>query len=131
MTETMQEAATRLGVTVEITKDRGIQRDAQGWEHHAYLLTVTFGSGASIVTPWSQGLGIESSPTEEPATILDSLVQDCTDEDFDTWADEYGYDTDSRKAYATWEACRMVAARLIATLGEDEVSHLRHEVEAL
>lgn len=131
MTETMHEAAARLGVSVEITKDRGVQVE-DDWGHHAYVLRVTFGNGKSWTgIPWRQGLGVKISPSEVPADILDSLVEDATTVDFETWCDEYGYDSGSRKAYATWETCGAYYATLRDILGADELEHLMYEVESL
>ena len=66
---------------------------------------------------YSQGTGIKGRP--QAADTLDSLKSDASSaaEDFESWADEYGYDPDSRKAYATWEACGKVRRDLIAFLG--------------
>ena len=66
---------------------------------------------------YSQGSGIKGRP--QAADALDSLKADASSaaDDFESWADDYGYDTDSRKAYATWEACRKVRRDLIAFLG--------------
>jgi hypothetical protein len=66
---------------------------------------------------YSQGTGIKGRP--QAADTLDSLKSDASSaaEDFESWADEYGYDPDSRKAHATWEACRKVRRDLIAFLG--------------
>lgn len=43
---------------------------------------------------------------------------------FDDWAAEYGYDTDSRQAEATYRACLEIALKLRSALGEDGLSAL-------
>lgn len=37
--------------------------------------------------------------------------------DFSSWADEYGYDTDSRKAFDTYQECIKFATSLISAVG--------------
>lgn len=46
------------------------------------------------------------------ASVLYSLLQDASgaDENFYDWCANYGYDTDSRKALATYEACCIIRA---------------------
>jgi hypothetical protein len=48
------------------------------------------------------------------ASVLHSLMRDSSaaSQSFDSWCSEYGYDTDSRKAYATYEACQRNADKL-------------------
>lgn len=38
--------------------------------------------------------------------VVQSMLSDATGESFESWCGDLGYDTDSRKALATWEACR-------------------------
>jgi hypothetical protein len=40
--------------------------------------------------------------------------------DFEEWADDLGYDPDSRKANATWKICQRQAKKLEAFLGADD-----------
>lgn len=123
----------RRGITCEIVKDRGAQVE-DGWEHHAYVVALVLPTGERIETPWKQGYGIETSPEDTPERVLDALVRDSTDADtpFEEWCAGFGYDTDSRKAHATWEQCAEVAMVLGAFLGgSDELDYLRYEVEGL
>ena len=86
--------------------------------HYACELTRPgLGATETVRFFYSQGSGIKGRP--QAADALDSLKADASSaaDDFESWADEYGYDTDSRKAYATWEACRKVRRDLIAFLG--------------
>lgn len=107
---TIGEWTEARGITCEIVKDRGAQVE-NGWEHHAYVVKLTDPTtGRSIETPWKQGFGIKTSPTDTPAEILDSLIQDAWSiedaGDFDHWAEDLGCDTDSRKAYELWLAVK-------------------------
>lgn len=60
--------------------------------------------------------------------VLASLVLDAEVLDhpcFESWAEEHGYSTDSRKAEATYRACLDIALRLRAAIGEDGMVKLR------
>lgn len=52
--------------------------------------------------------------TPEPASVLHSLLldSDACNQSFAHWCMDYGYDEDSRKAYATYEACQKNADNL-------------------
>lgn len=57
------------------------------------------------------GPGKDAYTTPKPPEVrdvLNSLSLDCSigDQSFDDFCADLGYDTDSRKAYASWEACR-------------------------
>ena len=133
--ETMQDFVKRHMIEVTIKHDRGTQvRD--GWEHHAYVLELVNQQGRTLETEWRQGLGIETSPTDTPAEVLDALVSDAwsveSARDFDDWALDFGYDTDSRKAFATYEACQRIAEDLATFLGDPaDVEYLATEVERI
>jgi hypothetical protein len=44
---------------------------------------------------------------------------------FEGWASEYGYDTDSRSAEATYLACLDIGLKLRASIGEAGLDQLR------
>ena len=118
-TQSLSDYVAAQGITCEIIRDRGAQVQ-DGWEHHAYTVKLTNpATGATIETPWKQGYGIETSPTDTPAEVLDSLLADAWGftEDFEEWASEYGYDSDSRKAYQIWEQVRDQRPAVVAFLG--------------
>lgn len=54
----------------------------------------------------------------ELADLLNSLQSDCAggDQSFEEFCGDFGYDTDSRKAYATWEACTQIRGRMRSLL---------------
>lgn len=45
--------------------------------------------------------------------------------DFESWAQEYGYDTDSRKAEATYRLCLDIGLKFRAVLGEAKLAEMR------
>lgn len=60
--------------------------------------------------------------------VLHSLVPDADVIDaggFIEWADTFGYDSDSRKAEATYRACLEIALKLRNSLGEANLTKLR------
>lgn len=109
---TMRAFTRRAKITAEIVRDRGMQIE-DGWEHHAYELRLhrytRDGDPRTLDTPWKQGTGINTSPVDTPEAILDSLISDalCYEDarSFEEWADERGYDTDSRKAEDLYRRC--------------------------
>lgn len=72
----------------------------------------------------------------EPPTVsevLDSLAVDVSsiDQPFEDWAQEYGFDTDSRKAEHMYEACRKEYYELRRLLGVRDLETLLNDVERL
>ncbi len=68
----------------------------------------------------------------EAADIISSLVLDASVLDaggFESWADEYGYDSDSRKAEAMYRAMLDDALKLRAAIGEAGLETLRAACE--
>lgn len=67
-----------------------------------------------------------------PAPVLrDVLYSLCMDaealdySDFEEWADNFGYDTDSRKAERTYQACIAIGLKLRNMLGDANLAQLR------
>jgi hypothetical protein len=60
-------------------------------------------------------------PTPDIADVLESLQSDSRDSDssFDSWASDFGYDTDSRKAESVYRACQESARKLRNLMGLD------------
>lgn len=50
---------------------------------------------------------------------------------FDEWADNYGYDTDSRKAEAIYNACRQVGLDLLRVLGPAGFEQEKQRIQEL
>lgn len=91
--------------------------------HNADGWTVTIRKGRrSMRVPFYMGSGHNG---REPgaADVLPCLVSDSEGvenaRDFADWCAEYGYDTDSRRAHATYTACRNIARRLKNVVGDD------------
>lgn len=120
---TMSDRVTEYGITMKITSGPDYQRDADGWEHNAYRITLRRkAEGRTIRTPWRAGLGITGAPTV--AEVLDSLVSDAATFEqsagFEDFAADMGYDSDSRKAFAIWHKLEKLYPRVVAFLGDSE-----------
>jgi len=122
MTDTMtgQEWCDAYGVTFDWTAD-GYQRDERdGWEYHAYTITLrkplddqpALHHGVDFA--WRQGLGIDDDPTAD--RVLWAVGQDVAYGalDWDDFAREFGYDEHDAKLseYRSWEACRELHAKI-------------------
>ena len=125
---TMRERVENLGIDLEVTDGPNLERDESGWEHHAYTVTLTYadrgdeGTPTGFLTvPWRQGLGITDDP--DAVSVLDALASDAATVEnarsFEEWADELGYDPDSRKAERIYRQVEEQAAALRDFLGED------------
>jgi len=68
----------------------------------------------------------------EPASVLHSLLLDSAacDQSFSNWCADLGYDEDSRKAYATYEACQKNADKLARVLDSKTRDALRDALQA-
>jgi len=71
--------------------------------------------------------------TPKVSDVLDCLASDSSGYDnarnFEDWASEYGYDTDSRKAYATYQTVAEQAKALKHFLGEVVYTELLFDTE--
>jgi len=73
---------------------------------------------------------MENTEPEPPKLdeVLDCMVSDVAGvidgQSFEEWANEYGYDTDSRKAEKTYNACREEQRQLISLFGRAGLNEL-------
>ena len=88
--------------------------------------TVTFSrDGAERSFDFFKGKANTSEPTA--VEVLECLVLDFTYSDsttFEDWASELGFDSDSRKAYATYEATLANNAKLLDLFSRPELREL-------
>lgn len=89
-------------------------------DHWRVTLRYMPGPGGAITVPFSKGYGHHGAePTA--AEVLSCLADDAAGfenaRSFEEWAEEYGYDTDSRKAERIYKACERIDAKLHAWLG--------------
>jgi len=91
------------------------------------------GNPRSMHVYFSQGSAHTKAPTL--AEVLDCLASDASGIEnalsFEDWANEYGCDTDSRKAEKTYHICQEQAEDLRNLLGRDAYKTLLYHTERL
>lgn len=110
----------------------GCMSDMRGASHFLCVIGQEGkGNPATLATFYSMGSAHKTAP--RLADVLDSLATDSSmaESSFADWCGECGYDADSRKAFATFEACQEIAAKLLALLGRVEFNNLLQNVERL
>lgn len=134
--KTLSEFASEHGITVADWTTHGFQADESGWEHQRWTFHLTREENGReagwLEVPYRTGLGIEETPTVED--ILNAVALDAMsgEDGFEEFCQEFGYDTDSRRAYATWEACVRMLNDLREFLGSQElVNELLYNTERL
>jgi hypothetical protein len=85
---------------------------------HPYRVTLTYQRRRLTIDYW-MGLSLTSEPTADD--VIDSLLLDANagDQTFDEFCSDMGLDSDSRKAEATWKACKRSAKGVRRLLGAD------------
>ena len=85
-------------------------------------------AGRSLTVPFYTGPAITREPSA--ADVLECLLDDSSSfenaSSFEEWAEEFGYDTDSRKAERTYKAVEAQAKKLRRFLGDDYEDWLWH-----
>lgn len=107
----------RLKVRISCTY--GANKKPPTWEAaHSYRVTLRF-EGRQLSTDFHQGAAHTKEPTA--ADVLSCLISDASSGDSGSFGDfccDFGYDTDSRKAFDLYMACRKVNKRLRHFLGD-------------
>ena len=114
--------------------DRNPNMADEEWARAAFHYKVKLRrAGKTMTTYFSMGPAIKEPP--ELDQVLDSLASDAAglenSPEFEAWAQEYGYDTDSRKAEKDFHAVETSSERLKAFLGEEAYKRLLFETERL
>lgn len=111
-------------------------RDANGrdWDHYAYTITLsrlTQEGPYRFTVPYKMGTGLKGGPTL--ADVLYSVLSDGDSGgwDFEGFCAEFGYDEDSRRAHAAWQACRATADHLTRMFSDAELEALRLAAEGM
>lgn len=128
-TQTVAEFATKHGITIADWTTHGFHADEDGWEHQRWTFILAH-EGRTLTVPFRTGTGWDREPSI--TDILDAIASDAhagADLDFEEFCSNFGYDADSRKAYATWEACVKMRDDLTAFLGSDLLDELLYDTE--
>lgn len=105
-------------VTLRIVEGPEWSRDEDGWEHNAYKVELRY-EGRRMSVPWRQGVGITDDPEAE--RVLEALLMDASTIEnaagFEDWAEELGFDVDSRKAERIFKQAEKQTERFERLLG--------------
>lgn len=121
------------GITSKASR---LSKERAGWDRDARHFRVTLKAGElgvnyrEMSVTFSQGSAWTTDPTT--ADVLDCLASDAAGfqgQGFESWCAEYGYDTDSRRSYATYLTVKRQSDRLYAFLGGDHYHHLLNNAE--
>jgi hypothetical protein len=135
---------TAKGIRLKKVEDLGMQRDADGWEHFAWRLTVENwrgGSGtgrareeggASYEFPYMQGTAHTKPPTL--VDIMSALLSDAScvlGRDFEEFCSDLGYEPDSRKAERLYGQIVENNAKVCKLFGTTDLDGLIEKYEPL
>ena len=143
---TLQEFIDEQEITAEVAgideRTDGLTEWGEGARHfrvtlHRELDTNDGDEWISLAeVEFSQGSGWTTDPTA--AEVLHAITSDVASMDdyagagaFETWAEDYGYDSDSRRAERAFLAIRKQRADLLAWLGENRLDELIHRVSRI
>jgi len=120
----------KISISVEWADEN---KNAPDWKNANHYKVTLKRSGRQLTTYFSQGYGISGEPTTE--SVLDALASDSSGVEnarsFEDWADEYGYDTDSRKDEKLFKVCERQADKLKRFLGDELYEDLLWNTERL
>ena len=120
---TIKQFINHRGIRIRCTRtdDNPNMIDPSYWRRHWLCpLLQGDGTGRELRVYFSQGDAHTKAPTA--ADVLDCLASDAAsvfDKPFDVWADNMGYDSDSRKAHKLYKTIQRQSERLKAFLGSD------------
>lgn len=123
----------RITIDCEYVDSNPNMPDSENMNHWKCKLTrrTVNGGRRSMTVYFSMGYGLSGKP--KATDVLDCLASDASsaDQDFESWASDYGYDTDSRKAEQTYKTVAVATRKLKAFLGPDAFHTLVNHTERL
>lgn len=135
-TITMKQFVNRYHIKIEnewVDTNPNMQDSKNRMNHYKVTLFARIdGKRKQFTTYFSMGLGLSHEP--DAASVLDCIASDSSGIDgqsFEQWADDYGYDTDSRSAERTYNACISQASKLKKFLGESVYETLLYHTERM
>ena len=104
-----------------------IMIDGDGWKHYAFSVGFHPTGKTPVFFDWKSGVGnvikakdgktVLGPKKPDPAEVLGRVCADymsAKNVSFEEWADDFGYDQDSRKAYRIYEDCQALGLKLRA-----------------
>lgn len=110
----------------------GAEEEERKWADESFHYKIFIKKGRkTFTTYYSMGAALQDPP--DLPEVLDSLASDAAgfenNQDFEEWAREYGYDTDSRKAEKIFRLIETQSNKLKLFLGDAAYKKLLWEVE--
>lgn len=108
-------------------RNRAIAYECENGHRAREVYNTQFGSGGCVL-PLKPISRIEP----DSVNVIWSLISDSDVLDyptFESWAETFGYETDSRKAEKTYQDCLKIALQLRASLGDSVLADLRRASE--
>ena len=105
-------------------------RIIDGWEHKAWIVKVH-----GVKFPFKMGMGRvdkRGNPlAPDTKTVMYCLLSDMRAGElpFEEFCSEFGYDEESRKAYALWEWCQNIAVKIESLFSPDEIEAMEKALE--
>lgn len=124
---TLKQLAKRVSIKSEFGA-RKPWHEQDNWRRQATGWTCTLRyEGRRYTFDFWQGAAISGEP--DAVGVLECLLSDAQggDQTFGDFCNEYGYDTNSRKAEATWRACQKAMVSMKRLLGADYETFLYAE----
>lgn len=122
---------TRITMTA-VRVDRNPNMDNPDMDHWKCKLWFVGQKRTGMTTYFSMGVGHNGAEPTAPE-VLSCLASDAAgiEQDFESWASDLGYDTDSRKAERTYQACQRLSEKLKRFLGDGLFQELVYNTEGL
>ena len=111
--ETLKEFISNMNLTMKAEQiESNPNWDSNVQANHYKIQLMTPWSKGYFSVPFSQGIGIKENPNING--VLECLQSDSLSGDFtfEGFCDEFGYDSDSRKAEKTFKACQETRFKL-------------------
>ena len=118
-----------LGRTDHFSFDDTWNKTARHWQFK--IERIGFGPSTEFIGEYSQGSAHKNPPKFRDVLDCLALHARSTDQSFEDWCSDFGYDTDSRNAQKTYEACAETRTKLMTLLGRDALREFLTEVEPL
>lgn len=118
----------RISMTCEQVDSNPDMTDSTSMDH--WRCTLKLGT-LRMCVHFSMGKGHNGNPPEL-TDVLNCLVSDAravAERDFEEWADDYGFDSDSRRAERIYQNITVQSRRLESFLGEELYQKLLWETE--
>lgn len=130
--QSMTDFLERFDVTVRVAEAVRRNPNAPDFKGDHWLVKIECSCGREMPVYFSQGKGHHGKAPTATA-VLSCLAMDAVTVEnapvFDDWCAELGYDTDSRKAEATFNTCLSQAMQLRQLLGGEAYDALLYETE--